>query len=62
MAGVETEDRVRRDWILKRLAEFRGMYLESRWTSDVMEGLIRGRRGMGEASVDLMLLLMLEFS
>lgn len=62
MAGVETEDRIHRDWILDRLAGLRGMHLESRWTSDVMEGLIRGRKNMGEAAIDLMPLLTLKCS
>jgi hypothetical protein len=62
MAGVETEDGIHRDWILERLAELRGMHLESRWTSDVMERLIRERKMMGEAGVDLMPLLRLECS
>ncbi|OBT42435.1 hypothetical protein VE00_06054 [Pseudogymnoascus sp. WSF 3629] len=62
MAGVETEDGIHRDWILERLAELGGMHFESRWTSDVMERLIRERKGMGEAGIDLMPLLTLECS
>lgn len=60
MAGVETDDGIHRDWILERLAELGGMHFESRWTSDAMERLIRERKGMGEARVDLMPLLTLE--
>jgi hypothetical protein len=29
MAGVETEDGIRRDWILERLAELRVMHLKA---------------------------------
>ncbi|KFY81916.1 hypothetical protein V500_10978 [Pseudogymnoascus sp. VKM F-4518 (FW-2643)] len=62
MAGVETEDGIHRDWILERLAELGGMHFESRWTTDVMERLIRERKGMGESGVDLMPLLTLDCS
>lgn len=61
MAGVETEDGIHRGWILERLAELGGMHFESRWTTEVMERLIRERKGMGEARVDLMPLLTLEW-
>ncbi|KFX88096.1 hypothetical protein V490_07850 [Pseudogymnoascus sp. VKM F-3557] len=60
MAGVETDDGIHRDWILERLAELRGMHWENRWTSDIMEKLIRARKGTGEAGVDLMPLLVLD--
>lgn len=62
MAGIETDDGIHRDWILERLAELNGMHFESRWTSDVMERLIRERKGIGEAGIDLMPLLTLECS
>lgn len=62
IAGLETEDGIHRDWILERLAELRGIHLETRWTSDVMEGLIRGRKDISEAGVDMLPLLRLEFS
>ncbi|KFY11016.1 hypothetical protein V492_04731 [Pseudogymnoascus sp. VKM F-4246] len=62
MAGIETEDGIHRDWILERLAELDGMHFESKWTSDVMERLIREKKGMGDSEVDLMPLLTLECS
>ncbi|KAL5352971.1 hypothetical protein ACLOAV_002920 [Pseudogymnoascus australis] len=60
MAGIETDDGIHRDWILERLAELGGMHFESRWTSEVMERLIREKKGMGDARIDLMPLLTLE--
>lgn len=58
MVGVDTEDSTYRAWILDRLLELRGLHLESQWTSNVLEMVIR-RRTKGETVADLMPLLKL---
>lgn len=60
MAGIETDDDIHRDWILERLEELKGLHLESAWTSEVFERVIRARKSMSDDSLDLMALLRLD--
>lgn len=41
MAGIETDDEFHRYWILERLAEIKGLHLESPWASEVLERAIK---------------------
>jgi len=60
MAGIETDDDIHRDWILERLKEIKGLHLESAWTSEVFERLIKAGKSMSDDSLDLMSLLRLD--
>lgn len=61
MAGIDTDDEIHRHWILERLEEFKGVHLESASTSEVLERVIRARKGMvDDNSLDLMPLLRLD--
>jgi hypothetical protein len=57
MAGIETDDEIHRDWILERLAELKGLHLESPWASEVLERVIRSGK---TESLDLMPLFQLD--